>query len=115
VSEFSVEPQALEQFAASSMNRQHDFGDLRARMNSVHVPREGFGYVPGIGNRVYEAYDQFVEGCADSISSAAESMAEIAAAVRGVVTAYVISDQAAHDSQQTIDNDLRDVNIRGVG
>jgi hypothetical protein len=114
MSDFHIEPQALERFAASSMNRHHDFGDLRTRMDRVHVPREGFGYIPGIGDRVYEAYDEFVRGCAESVASAAESMAEIAAAVRGVVTAYVTSDQARHDSARSIGNDLRDVDIRGV-
>ncbi len=87
MTEVHVEPPALERFAASSEQRERDFGDVRARLGAVHVPRDSFGYVPGIGDRVYRAYDEFVEGCVDSVSSAADSMAQIAEAVRGVVAA----------------------------
>jgi hypothetical protein len=114
MSDFKVEPQALEQFASGSMNRRHDFDDLHTRLQNVHVPRDSFGYIPGIGGRVYDAYEEFVHGCADSIASAAESMASIAAAVRGVISAYATSDQKAHDSQTVIQSDLNGVNIRGV-
>jgi hypothetical protein len=114
MSDFYVEPAALERFAATSMDREHDFHDLRTRMNNVHLPRDSFGYIPGIGNRIYDAYTDFVDGCADSLASAAESMAEIAAAVRGVVSAYATSDQTAHNRHAAIGSDLRDVNIRGV-
>jgi hypothetical protein len=114
MTEFSVDPPSLERFAASSMDRKHDFDLLRSRMEAVRLPRDGFGYIPGIGNRVYDAYDECTHGCSDSLSSAAESMASIAAAVRAVVTAYVTSDQAARDSHAAVENDLDGVHIRGV-
>jgi hypothetical protein len=114
MSDFKVEPQALEHFAATSVNRQYDLHDVRTRMQNVHLPRDGFGYVPGIGNRVYAAYDEFVQGCTDSVASAAESMASIAAAVRGVVVAYTTSDDAARASQMVIDSDLGNADIRGI-
>jgi hypothetical protein len=114
MTEFSVDPPSLERFAASSMDRKHDFDDLRTRMESVRLPRDSFGYIPGIGNRVCDAYDEFTHSCADSLASAAESMASIAAAVRAVVTAYVTSDEAARDSNVAIENDLRGVHIRST-
>jgi hypothetical protein len=114
VSDFKVEPPALEQFAGTSMNRRHDFDDLRNRIQGVEVPRDAFGYVPGIGGRVYDAYEEFVHGCTDSIASAAESMASIAAAVRGVISAYTTSDHKAEASQTVIQSDLSGVNIRGI-
>jgi hypothetical protein len=103
----------LEHFAATSANREHDLGHLRARMRSVHVPRDGFGYIPAVGNRVYAAYDEFAQGCAASIASAAESMASIAAAVREVVATYTTSDDAARASYAVIENDLG-ADIRGI-
>jgi hypothetical protein len=100
---FHVEPPALERFAASSVDRQGDLADLRGRMQEVHVPRDSFGHIPGIGGRVYDAYDEFVSGCADSVASAAETMASIASAVRGVVHAYLTSDHAAEDSMNAVE------------
>ncbi|NJC85775.1 hypothetical protein [Planosporangium mesophilum] len=114
MSEFYIEPHAVEGFAASTMSRQQEYGNLRSRMDGVHVPRDAFGYVPGIGGRIYEAYDEFVTGCADSISSASEALAEIAATVRGVVVAYTTSDQAARDSHTAVEQGLSGVDIRGV-
>jgi hypothetical protein len=113
VTDFHVEPQALEQFAAASQGRLHDADDLLARMRAVHVPRDSFGYLPGIGGRVYDDYDEFVHGCADSLSSAAAAMGSIASAVRDVVTAYTTSDQAARDSAVAVQTDLSTVDIRG--
>jgi hypothetical protein len=114
VTEFNVDPDALEHFATASMNRRHDVDDLRTRIQGVHVPRDSFGYIPGIGGRVYMAYDEFAHGCTDSLSSAAETLASIASAVRGVVTAYVTSDEAARDSAAVIESDLSSVDIRGM-
>jgi hypothetical protein len=114
MTEFSVDPPSLERFAASSMDRKRDFDLLRSRMEAVRLPRDSFGFIPGIGNRVHDAYDEFTHGCTDSLSSAAESMASIAAAVRAVVTAYVTSDEAARDSLAAVESDLAGVHIRGV-
>ena len=113
VSDFRVDPPALEQFAAASTDRGHEFDDLHTRMRGLRLPRDSFGYIPGIGGRVYDAYDEFSHGCTDAIASAAESMASIATAVRGVATAYLGTDQAAHDRQATIEADLDGIDIRG--
>lgn len=114
MADFKVDPPALEQFAGTSMNRQHDFDTLHSKIQGISVPRDAFGYVPGIGGRVFDAYQEFVQGCTDSIASAAESMASIASAVRGVNYAYDTSDHKAEDSQKVIQSDLSGLNIRGV-
>src|SRR6266508_4345017 len=112
--DFKVDPPALEQFARTSMDRRDAFDHLRQRMDQVAVPRDSFGHIPGIGHRVYDAYHEFVTGCADGIASAAEAMASVAAAVRGVVTEYQSTDRSAADALDGVNNDLGNVNIRGV-
>jgi len=114
LADFKVDPPALEQFARTSMDRRDEFDELHRRMADVAVPRDSFGHIPGIGHRVYDAYHDFVTGCADGIASAAEAMAAVAAAVRGVVTEYVASDRSAADALDGVNNDLGNVNIRGV-
>jgi hypothetical protein len=104
MADFKVDPPALEQFAGTSMNRQHDFDTLHSKIQGISVPRDAFGYVPGIGGRVFDAYQEFVHGCTDSIASA----------VRGVNYAYDTSDHKAEDSQKVIQSDLSGLNIRGV-
>jgi hypothetical protein len=112
--EFTVEPAVLEQFAKTSLERRDSFDELHAAMARTHVPADSFGHIPGIGSRVYATYDQFVSGCADGIASAAEAMASVAAAVRGVVTEYATSDRSAADSMTIVRDGLGQVDIRGV-
>jgi hypothetical protein len=114
MSEVKADLPALERFATQSMNRRDDFDQLRGRMDAVHLHRESFGYIPGIGNRIHDAYEDFVTGCADAISSAAETMASMAAAVRGTMLDYSTSDHATADALHTIQSDLGGVNLRNV-
>jgi hypothetical protein len=97
-----VDPPALERFASWSDGRYQSLADLRGRMQEVHVPQDSFGHVPGIGARVYHAYDDFVGGCAESVASAADLMDAIATAVRSVVHNYRSTDEAAADSIRAI-------------
>jgi|1185.fasta_scaffold184797_2 hypothetical protein len=105
---------AMERFAATSMDRRDEFDHLRERMESVRLPRDAFGYIPGIGNRVHDAYEEFVTGCADAISSAAESMASVAAAVRGTIVAYSDSDHAAAEGLDAVRSGLAGTDLRGL-
>ncbi len=95
--DLSVDGDALRQFATGSSNRRQEIDEIRGRMAGVQLPRNSFGYIPGIGNRVYAAYQEFASGCADSIASAAETMDSIAAAMRDVADGYQTTDQAAGD------------------
>jgi hypothetical protein len=114
MTDFKVDPPVLEQFARTSMDRRDEFDELHRRMGQVAVPQDSFGHIPGIGHRVYDAYHEFVTGCADGIASAAEAMASLAAAVRGVVTEYATSDRSAADALNGVNHELGNVNIRGV-
>jgi hypothetical protein len=114
VSDVQADLPAIERFAATSMDRRDEFDHLRSRMDAVRLPRESFGYIPGIGNRVHDAYEEFVTGCADAVSSAAETMASVAAAVRGAVAAYATSDNASAASLQAVESGMSGANVRNV-
>ena len=114
MSEVQADQRAMERFAATSIDRRDEFDHLRERMNGVRLPRESFGYIPGIGNRVHAAYEEFVTGCADAISSAAESMASIAAAVRGTIIDYHGTDADSADALHTIEAGMAGTDLRGI-
>lgn len=107
MTEMQVHSGALEMFARSSDSRRRDFDAVKARADQTRVGRESFGRIPGIGERVYSAYDEHVRACEDGIASAAEAMATIASAVRAVITN---TDKA----NEAIEESLHDIQIRGV-
>ena len=110
--EVKADQPAMDRFAARSLDRRDEFDRLRARMDMVRVHREAFGYIPGVGNRVHDAYDEFVDGCADAIASAAQSMASVSAAVRGAVIEYATSDTAAADALRSIETGMAGTDLR---
>src|SRR5919205_1181680 len=108
--QFHVEPQYLEQFASTSMHRNQAFDTLRSQMTSVQVSRDAFGHIPGIGGRVYNAYEDFTHQTTDSLASAAESMAQIASAVRGVIVAYQNTDAAPDAAYRNFESTIDGIN-----
>jgi hypothetical protein len=86
---------ALERFAARSAERRDEFDDLHGRIDGARVPRGAFGYIPGIGDRVHQAYQEFVDGCADAAATSTEMMAILADGMRITARAYQTSDQEA--------------------
>jgi hypothetical protein len=88
---------SLERFAGQSSAREHDFAALRGQMDAVHLGRGAFGHIPGIGDRIYRAYEEFVDGCETTTTSMASAMGWLAVGVRGTAQAYQASDQAAAD------------------
>ena len=92
-----VEGPALERFAGRSADREQDFTTLRGQMDAVHLDRGAFGYIPGIGEKIYSAYQEFVEGCESSTTSMASAMGWLALGTRGTAQAYGASDQGAAD------------------
>jgi hypothetical protein len=109
-----VEPAALEAFAKTSDERRHSFDRLRTQVDQAHVSSDSFGRIPGIGERVYQAYDEHVQGCADGVSSAAEAMAAIASAMRATVNTYRKAESTNEDAARTIESGMGDISIRGV-
>jgi hypothetical protein len=105
--EMKVDAAALEAFAKSSDRRRGEFDKIKAQADQTRVDREAFGKIPGIGSRVYSAYDEHTRACEDGIASAAEAMAAIASGVRAVIT-------NTHNANEAIQESLHDVDIRGV-
>jgi hypothetical protein len=105
--EMKVDAAALEAFAKSSDRRRGDFDRVKTQADGTRVDRESFGKIPGIGARVYNAYDEHVRACEDGIASAAEAMAGIASGVRAVI---VNTDRA----NEAVQESLRGIQIRGV-
>ncbi len=112
--DFLVDPPALETFAASSVNRGQAFDGLRDQMRGMELARNAFGYIPGIGGRIYDAYDEFTRNVADSLASCAETMMSISSAVRSVVLAYQSADDAPAETYTIIGSELGNADIRGV-
>jgi hypothetical protein len=107
MTEMKIDAAALEAFAKSSDRRRDDFDKVRTQADQTRVDRESFGRIPGIGGRVYGAYDEHTRACEDGISSAAEAMAAIASGVRAVIVNTDTANEAIQES-------LRDIHIRGV-
>ncbi|HEX6499539.1 MAG TPA: type VII secretion target [Micromonosporaceae bacterium] len=99
---FKVEPQALERFAATSDARGDAFGNVRAAMAAAEVPGDSFGRIPGIGARIFQAYQQHVHACTEGIASAAEAMTAIAEGVRGMAANYHDADSASNDNMTAL-------------
>ncbi len=87
---------------------------MKAKMDGLAVPRGAFGYIPEIGNRVYDAYEEFVTGCAVSLCSAAATMDYIAQAVRDTADEYRSSDESSQAALAQIDLGLGATDIWGV-
>jgi len=64
-------------------------------MSAVQLPRDAFGYIPGVGGRVHEAYEDFISDCTDVADWATNSVLSLAEAVRNAAAAYAESDQSA--------------------
>jgi hypothetical protein len=90
-----AEAACLERFAGRSSDRERDFTALRAQLDAVHLDRGAFGHIPGIGDRIYHAYQQLVDDCETATTSMASAMGWLALGVRGTAQAYRGSDQAA--------------------
>jgi hypothetical protein len=112
--DFMVDPPALENFADTSVRRGQAFDALRDQMRAMELPRDAFGYIPGVGGRVYDAYDEFTHNIADSLASCAETMTSISSVVRGAVLAYEGADDAPAETYSVIESELGNADIRGV-
>lgn len=93
--EVKIDAPALERYAAGSSARQQDLTGLRARMDGAHLQRGAFGYIPGIGDRVYGAYQEFVDGCETATQFMANMMGSIATGVRNTAKDAEATDHGA--------------------
>mgnify|MGYP004494877481 CR=1 FL=1 len=79
---------AMEKFAATSDDRADAFINQRTMMNVVRLAPGDFGYIPGIGHRVHEAYGDYVDGINGALGSMADVMNALADAVKDAAVAY---------------------------
>lgn len=93
--EVQIDAPALERYAAGSSGRQQELTALHARMESVHLQRGAFGYIPGIGDQVYGAYQDFVDGCETATQFMANMMGSIATGVHNTAKDAQTADHAA--------------------
>lgn len=90
-----VDAPSLERFAGRSSDREQDFTTLRGQLDAIHLDRGAFGYIPGIGEKIYSAYQELVDGCESTTTSMASAMGWLALGVRGTAQAYQGTDQGA--------------------
>jgi hypothetical protein len=114
VAGFKVDPPAMEAFAGTCDARAAAFDEVRTNMEAAHVPRESFGRIPGIGERISRAYEQHVQACTEGIASATEAMTAVAGGVRAVAANYHGVDSASRDGLAALHRQIDDVAIRGV-
>ena len=86
---------ALDAFADRTVGRRDQFDQVRNRMAAARLPRDAFGYIPGVGGRIHDAYEEFVDGCADATGQITDAVYTLSQGVREAVEAYAASDEAA--------------------
>jgi hypothetical protein len=97
VDEVAADLPALDAFAARTVGRRDQFDDIRGRISAVRLPRDAFGYVPGVGGRIHDAYEEFVDSCADAAAQITDSIYFLSQGVRRASAAYADSDRSAAD------------------
>lgn len=75
--------------------RAQRMSQLKQQVQATELSREAFGYIPGIGARVFDAYSGLVDQSMWCLISASDSLSEIGDALRAVATAYESTDSAA--------------------
>ncbi len=115
LAEFYVDPPVLEQFASLSDGRKSQYDTLHTQLADAHIGSDSFGHIPMVGSRIYEAYDEHVQACTEGVQSAADSMAAIATALRGVVANYTGADTSGRTDMQVINDTMGDITITSPG
>jgi hypothetical protein len=60
MTEVAADLPALDALSDRTVGRRDQLDQVRSRMSAVRLPRDAFGYIPGIGARVHDAYEQFM-------------------------------------------------------
>lgn len=93
MSDFEVDLPALDAFADRTAGRRDQLEQVRSQLAEIHLERGTFGYIPGIGERIHEAYAEFVDGCDEATGRAVDAESSVSDAVHRVSAAYTGSDQ----------------------
>lgn len=109
---FEVHPSALAAFAATSDQRQQAFDQCEAKAGQLTVSQDAFGHIPGIGARVFHAYQNHVQQCTLGISSAAEAMASVSNGIRATILGYRAADTSAEDNALAVEWETSNIGIQ---
>ncbi|MFI1991049.1 hypothetical protein [Actinoplanes sp. NPDC020271] len=85
---------AMFAFADRGIGRRDRTDQARNGLSAVNVPRDAFGYVPGVGGRVYDAYAEFVSDCSDVTDFASHALLSLSETVKEVVDLLAETDLA---------------------
>lgn len=93
--EVAADLPALDAFSDRTVGRRDQFDQIGKRLASVRLPRDAFGYIPAIGGRIHDAYEEFVDGCAEAAAQITEAVYSLSQGVREASEAYAESDGSA--------------------
>ncbi|WP_433795912.1 hypothetical protein [Actinoplanes sp. CA-252034] len=94
---------AIEAFADRTIVRRDHLDQIRSQLNSTRLPRDAFGYVPGIGGKVHDAYEEFVAQCAEATEMASEIELALGRRIHKAVDLIAQTDQfSADDLDETL-------------
>lgn len=91
---FTVDPDALGDFARTSHARADDFDEIRGRLRGGAVGRSSFGIMPA-SFTLYDQYESCLDECLQALADGVEVMETIAEGVTAERDAYLASDRDA--------------------
>ncbi|HWS33387.1 MAG TPA: hypothetical protein VN408_11665 [Actinoplanes sp.] len=83
----------MEDFSDRTVARRDRLDLIRTQLKATRVPRDAFGYIPGVGGKVHDAYEEFVAGCGTATEMASETVLSLAQAVHQAAQALLQTDQ----------------------
>jgi hypothetical protein len=101
-----VDPAVLDDYARRWDDRSAAFDSTAAAVRDAEVPRDAFGWIPGIGGRVHDAYQGLLDDLLTGLRSAGGHLAEIGDGLRAAATSYAASDAAGAADAAGLDDVL---------
>jgi uncharacterized protein YukE len=82
MSDIEVDPDALDDHAKRWDDKAESASGWNPVLRSAELGRESFGYIPGIGNRVWDAYEQLRNVCQQVTTDAVDVMSAVGDGLR---------------------------------
>jgi hypothetical protein len=99
--QFTVQPQALTEFQATSDQRGDAFDKVVQQLEAARVGRESFGRIPGSGE-TFSQYEDRVNACLDGLKDCVTAMRDIGELAQACANDYQDIDKEAGKSFQQI-------------
>lgn len=91
--QFTVDPRELER-AAEQMQRQAEQAThIKQELETIQLSRGDFGYIPGLGNKCWDAYSDHVEACGESLAQLSRSLTTLSRATADTASDYRATEQ----------------------